>query len=414
LIDTGPPGTIEHMFVGDIRRELAGWVAEFEAALVSGAQAKRLVEDLAAIERLAAGARTMAAARVADTGLWRADGDRSAAHWLARETRTSIGEAKATLEAAERLTELPATAAAVRAGQLTPAQASAITDAATAAPETEADLLRTAHQDTIGRLRDKAKAVKCAGEDDAARKRRVHRHRSLYTRTDADGTFVLELRTTVDAGAKVQAVIEEERERLFQAARLDGRRESLSAYAADALVNVCARGGGLDSSSPGGMGRSPGSRSKVIARIDFDALVRGHADVGETCEIAGLGPVPVTAVRAMIDDGAFMAAVITKGRDVHTVAHLGRQPTAFQRTALEWRDPRCTRAGCTDPGRHLEIDHRTDWAQTHHTKVDDLDRLCDHDHDLKTYYGWALIEGRGRRPMVPPDDPRHPKYRAPP
>src|SRR6478736_3605045 len=108
-------GTIEHMFVGDIRRELADWVAAFEAALVSGPQAKRLVEDLAAIERLAAGARTMAAARVGDTWMWRAEGDRSAAHWLARETRTAVGEAKATLAAAERLTELPATAAAVRA-----------------------------------------------------------------------------------------------------------------------------------------------------------------------------------------------------------------------------------------------------------------------------------------------------------
>src|SRR6478672_4133343 len=251
---------IKRMFVGEMRRELARWVEDFDPALVTGPQAKRMVEDLAAIERLAAGARTLAAARVADTGMWRAEGDRSAAHWLARETRTSIGEAKATLAAAERLTELPATAAAVRSGQLTPAQASAITDAAAAAPEAEADLLRTADHDTIGRLRDKAKAIKCAGEDDAARHRRVHRNRSLCTRTEADGTFVLELRTTVDAGAKVQAVIEDERERLFQAARLDGRRESLSAYAADAMVNVCTRAAGLDDS---GTAKSSGSRAKV-------------------------------------------------------------------------------------------------------------------------------------------------------
>ena len=37
------------------------------------------------------------------------------------------------------------------------------------------------------------------------------------------------------------------------------------------------------------------------------------------------------------------------------------------------------------------------------------DLLCDHDHHLKTYYGWALVEGTGKRAMVPPDDPRHPK-----
>ena len=45
-----------------------------------------------------------------------------------------------------------------------------------------------------------------------------------------------------------------------------------------------------------------------------------------------------------------------------------------------------------------------------------LDPLCDPDHDLKTYEGWALVEGKGKRPMVPPDDPRHPRFtqRPPP
>ena len=57
----------------------------------------------------------------------------------------------------------------------------------------------------------------------------------------------------------------------------------------------------------------------------------------------------------------------------------------------------------------LEIDHHTGWAKTHTTTVKDSNRLCEHDHDLKTYYGWALVEGTGKRPMVPPDDPRHPK-----
>ena len=97
----------------------------------------------------------------------------------------------------------------------------------------------------------------------------MHRNRSLHTRSEPDGTFVLELRTTVDAGVKVLAVIEAERERLFRAARLDGRREPHAAYAADALVNVCTR---TDAPATG----SAGSRAKVIVRIDYDALVRGH------------------------------------------------------------------------------------------------------------------------------------------
>jgi hypothetical protein len=42
------------------------------------------------------------------------------------------------------------------------------------------------------------------------------------------------------------------------------------------------------------------------------------------------------------------------------------------------------------------------------TELANLDPLCGHHHRLKTHDGWALIAGVGKRPMVPPDDPRHP------
>ena len=115
------------------------------------------------------------------------------------------------------------------------------------------------------------------------------------------------------------------------------------------------------------------------------------------------------SVRGATDTGAeILAAVITNGVDVHTVAHLGRRFTAHQRTALQWTHPVCAREGC---GRTvgLEYDHRTNWSDTHRSVASDADRLCDHDHDLKTRHGWALVEGSGVRPMVPPHDPRHPR-----
>ena len=59
-------------------------------------------------------------------------------------------------------------------------------------------------------------------------------------------------------------------------------------------------------------------------------------------------------------------------------------------------------------GEHLETDHRTGWAKTHMTVLHDLDRLCGFDHWRKTYLGWELVEGKGKRAFVPPDDPRHP------
>ena len=62
----------------------------------------------------------------------------------------------------------------------------------------------------------------------------------------------------------------------------------------------------------------------------------------------------------------------------------------------------------------VQIDHRLPWATTKHTRIDELDPLCPHDHKLKTTANWSLVEGGGRRAFVPPNDPRHPRNRPPP
>jgi hypothetical protein len=108
---------------------------------------------------------------------------------------------------------------------------------------------------------------------------------------------------------------------------------------------------------------------------------------------------------------AILKLVITDGVDVRNVTHLGRGPTAAHRAALLWMNPTCSVQGC--PRSRLEWDHREPWAQTRHTRLDELDGLCAFHHDLKTRCGYALIPGSGKRAFVPPDDPRHPTNRHP-
>jgi hypothetical protein len=156
------------------------------------------------------------------------------------------------------------------------------------------------------------------------------------------------------------------------------------------------RRGGKEPKLPGG------DNVKVIVRIDHAALLRGCTVAGETCEIAGVGPVSAAAVRDLLDSGdPFVAAVILDGHDVHTVAHLGRQPTAYQRTAIEATSIRCTNISCNGTVG-IEIDHRIDWHETHHTKLDELDPLCRACHTLKTHRDWQLEPGQGRRRFRPP------------
>ncbi|MEJ7582518.1 MAG: HNH endonuclease signature motif containing protein [Acidimicrobiales bacterium] len=131
----------------------------------------------------------------------------------------------------------------------------------------------------------------------------------------------------------------------------------------------------------------------------------------ECCEITGVGPVPVRVARRLLGD-SILNLILTRGIDVAHVTHLGRGPTAAQRTALLWSSPHCCVVGCHRT--RVEIDHRIAWAHTHHTRLDELDLLCKHHHDLKTLQGWALTPGTGPRPLVSPDDTRHPNHGPPP
>ncbi|MEA2972008.1 MAG: hypothetical protein QOG82_466, partial [Actinomycetota bacterium] len=72
--------------IAELRESLSVYAAGFDAALLSAAQAEEVVDQASRIEKMAATVKALAAARVAETGSWRTDGDRSAAHHLARRT----------------------------------------------------------------------------------------------------------------------------------------------------------------------------------------------------------------------------------------------------------------------------------------------------------------------------------------
>ena len=408
-----------------IRAEVAAIAASFDAATIPVADAERVVRETTATINMLETVRSLAAARAAQGGGWRREGAASPAHALAGATGTTVTKAREALETGDKLHQLPALGAAARAGEVSPTQAAPIAEAATADPAAEGRLVDKAKRVSVGELRDECARTKAAAEpDDGARHAAIRRSRHLRKRRCADGAGELVYRSTVDEVAEVFAVAQGFANQVFDQARIDGRREPEEAYLADGLLAACRATTGTDTGTGTGTGtgrqseRPEGKRvrkptpTKVIVRIDWDALIRGWPVDGEVSEIAGLGPVAVSAVRAMVASGdAFLAGVVTKGDDVANVFHLGRRPVAVQETALQWRSPTCSTEGCNNTYR-LEKDHRNDWARTKVTLLRWLEHHCDHCHDLKTRHGWALVEGQGKRPLVPPDDPRYPRSRG--
>jgi hypothetical protein len=385
----------------ELRDEVVLFGSAFDASLLDGRGARVAVEDASRIAKAAQAVVAQAAARADECRAFDG-GARSSAHELAQLTGGSVGEAVAVLASGRRMVEQPRLAEAVRSGELSPQQTSAISETLAANPAADAGvLLGRARGGSLRELRDECDRVKAAADDDPeGRRKRIHDERLLRRVHHADGSAGVVVRGNPEDVARLYAAIAPKRGELFEAARVAGRRERSEALDYDALLAT------LDATTAGSGGG--GQRAKILVRVDFDALLRGYPVEGEVCEIAGSGPVAASAVRDLVAAGGFVAAIVTKGEQVVGVAHLGRRPRAVQDSALEWLDPICAREGCSQPW--VQRDHREDWAKTKVTLVDLMDRLCPHDHDLKTRFGWALVEGRGKRPMVPPDDPRHPAH----
>ena len=395
--------------LAELKAAMSTYTAGFDADLVPTGRLRELLGDAGAIERMAATVSALVAARLArgavdrdrPGGAGRAGSAKAAALSLAKATGTSLGEARRAIEAGQAMADQPEVSSAARAGELSRQQAYLVSGAAEANPGATAGLLATARDGSLGELATEAARARAAASDLDQRRANVRAARSLREWTDPYGTWQLHARGLPEDGARVMAALGPLAERAFEMAREEGRREAPEAYAFDALVELA--------SGPGG----GASGYEVMVRVDHSALLRGYVIDGETCEIPGFGPVSPQVVADIMECGdPFYKSILTKGKDVVGVAHLGRRPNAHQRSALDWLYPTCAVEGCGVRSRHCQTDHRTDWAQSHVTVFELLDRLCKMHHDLKTYQGWGLVEGKGKRAFVPPEDPRHPRHGA--
>jgi len=147
---------------------------EFDACALSPEAATRVIDQLGAIRRAVDGMLGKAAKRVAETS---ADNGCAAVGQL---LGTGTGEVRSAVDTAKKLEELPATDAAVRAGQLSSKEATLIADAATLNPAAEEELLRAAKHGLVP-LRDACVAARAAVENPKERGERQHREREFRT-----------------------------------------------------------------------------------------------------------------------------------------------------------------------------------------------------------------------------------------
>jgi hypothetical protein len=352
---------------------LAGSVRRFDPASLGGEEAARLLVDLGTVHRLISAVIAKTALRVHETKSF--GESRDAAHFYAGALGTTSRDGHCAIRTARKLRSFPRTDAVVRDGGLSPRQTSMIVDTLQHNPGAEERLLRTATQGTV-KLRDACIAARAEVEDPAARAKRQRAARSLRTYTDTDGMVRGSFALPPEIGGKLLAALDERARCIFRAHSKPGEREAMDAYSADALCDLVLNGG---------------TKVDVTLHVvvDHDALVRGEVLPGERCEIPGVGPVSVEWARSLLGD-AFVTAIVKKGKDITTVAHLGRHIPAEVQTALIVGGRECEIEGCDHRG-YLERDHVEDLAKGGPTALWNLIWLCYTHHRRKTA-GWLLGE----------------------
>jgi hypothetical protein len=327
---------------------------------------------------------------------------RTPADWYAAVHGTTTAAARRELELSAQLPDLPVLAAAMFNGEVPTSLAAPIGVAASANPDEEPRLVTLARTGTPAEVRSACEQVRAhADKDPDATRERARKERS-YRCWFEHGRGHIRLTGPADEITRINNKILDGAGRRYRATRTlpADEREPIEAHRYDTAIDVLL----ADSD---GTPVPAGADAKIIIRADLLALLRGHALPGELCDIAGVGPVPVSIVRSWFNE-AFIAAVLTDGTEVTNVVHLGRKFTAHQLTALQFRDPECVTRGCTNT-ISLELDHDTGWAHTHTTETRDAQRLCPTCHRKKTL-GWHLHppDEHGKRELVPPHHPTHP------
>ena len=313
------------------------------------------------------------------------------------------------LSASTKLASLPVVEDALRAGKLSGSQAVAVTDAASVAPSAQG---RAGQGRPAVESRPSCASSVCAPKRPPIGTGKRPGNASTASATCGRSPTPRVLATCTSAGpstrsptleARLQPFVDDE----FQQARTEDRHEEREAYAFDALLRM------LDSVTAGSEIRS--RRNLMLIRVDLEALQRDTVEGDELCEIPGLGPITVSAARALLGE-SIVKLVITNGVDVRQRHSPGsgtdRSPTS--RAAVPTTGLHRRRMSIAPAARSITA---TTAPRTHHTRVDECDPLCKPHHDLKTYQGWALVEGTGKRRFVRttrPAPPSHTTNKAPP
>jgi hypothetical protein len=322
--------------------------------------------------------------------LFQRDGHLSAAAWLTNAFKMSWGVARDQVRVARALDEMPATRAAVEAGDVSMCAARSLVAARDADPSAfasaEPQLVEAARIHSVcdlGRVvtywRQAVERERGIDGDEALRaQRRLHSSVTMHGMVRVDG--VLDPETGETVLTALRAVTDAE---MRGRSKDDVDDRSAAQRRADALGEVCRQW--LDRPDRPTVG---GELPHVTVTISADALAGGEG----AHDMDHVGPIPIGTARRLACDASVMRVVLSERSEPLDVGRRSKVVPAPMRRAVIVRDGRCRFPGCDRPHTWCDAHHIIHWADGGSTALSNLILLCRQHHR-------AIHTGRARLDM---------------
>ncbi len=369
---------------------------------------------------------------VHERGLWRRDGARSLAAWLAQNTSLSARDARRAADTAQSIAADGPVGDAVGCGAITPAHVEVInsftnaeavaascndtaSDSSTAAGDSAAsdgaavDVPAPVAVLDSSELLGMAKALSPDEFAKAARSERAARDpggeaslhaflsalRSLRTWKDPDGMFHLFAKLDSVSGAFVEQAIAGIADAMWRTEHPDrapsaAPRDSFERRRADALTELCRRYVTGEQSVTAFGGETGGSG--VLAIIGYEDLL-DELDAAGIATLAEGTPIPAGIARQLACEHGVIPVVFGGDSVPLDMGSKRRFATAAQRRVLWVRSPTCEFAGCTVPAHACRAHHLDPWIRSQATDYAGLAWACHNHHSYIHNDGWQLRAG---------------------
>jgi outer membrane murein-binding lipoprotein Lpp len=368
------------MQLGGLLAHVSEQVVGVDVDVLSSADAAELVSALSPVVRQLTALRDACACRS-----WQSSS------WLASQLDVSQADARRTLAVQHQLTQLPDVQQAVRSGSVSSAKAAVITQAADGDEAVASSLLASAVGSSFEQLR-RAVQERSARETSAEKRRRLRNSQYVSVQHDHDNMVLGQFRLLPDVAAPWLSQWSKVSRQAVSANALADEPLSTGAAQAEAFAGLLASGNGK-------------SISVVNYHVDHAAFERGVAQDGERCEIAGVGPVPVSVIEDALPHSPIRLLVTQDNRllwyseERRSKQKSGMVPDYVKRAVKAKAYGTCEIDGCVNTAD--EVDHVQARCNQGSDDVDNLNAKCKEHHDEKTMHEapWtkARIYGRKRR-----------------